>query len=682
MRKILLSALISLLLMALLFHLLLGGTENPADLWTLLRDVSRPAMLVYLGCQLAQTAFRAARYRLLLRASGAAPAPGRLFLVTVVRNAIVDLLPARTGELGYLGLLNRYCRVPVDAGAGSMAISFLLDLIALAVVLAVAAAAPWTWRQAAWPLLLGGLIALLAVTLLGAFAMFTVLPRLLPPLTAWCGRARLPRWLRAVADFLERVAREIVRSGSRPLLLRALALSLGVRFFKYGGLYAAFLAVTRVHLPALAAAPVHQVLATLLAGEGAAALPLPALLGFGAYEGGSAAVWKVMGFPPAAALQAMFALHVASQAIDYLLGAGAGILMAATWPVSADGRSTLRRCRWLLPLLLVGLSLLVAGALAWQWRSLRKRGARRAPERGVAVAPTPGEQQRLSAFVARHRGRIVWSSNRFGNHDILALEMPSGEVRRLTSHPHAESFPRLSPDGGRLLFARSQRPWVSQRDSRGWEVLLLDLASGEEALLATNACAPCWSADGRAVGYQQDGDRFLWRELASGRARTRFAAGEPPVPAGVQLQSPDYDDARGLLAVTLRGGERQQVVYGPAGLAVSIGGGCQLTWTADGGALLYIAGGGQRKNAVWRRPWPEGAAAVWLDLPLPFSHEYFPRLSRDGKVLLLGACAKGHEHDTADYEIFSWEVGQPAESAVRLTFHTGNDCWPDSWLTD
>jgi hypothetical protein len=48
--------------------------------------------------------------------------------------------------------------------------------------------------------------------------------------------------------------------------------------------------------------------------------------------------------------------------------------------------------------------------------------------------------------------------------------------------------------------------------------------------------------------------------------------------------------------------------------------------------------------------------------------------------MVLGASAGGHEHDTADYEIFLWKTGAPAAAAARLTFHTGNDCWPDVWL--
>ena len=39
-----------------------------------------------------------------------------------------------------------------------------------------------------------------------------------------------------------------------------------------------------------------------------------------------------------------------------------------------------------------------------------------------------------------------------------------------------------------------------------------------------------------------------------------------------------------------------------------------------------------------------------------------------------------HEHDQADYEIFLWQIGSDPTQATRLTFHTGNDNWPDVYI--
>ena len=69
-----------------------------------------------------------------------------------------------------------------------------------------------------------------------------------------------------------------------------------------------------------------------------------------------------------------------------------------------------------------------------------------------------------------------------------------------------------------------------------------------------------------------------------------------------------------------------------------------------------------------------------IDLPGRRSHEYFPELSSDGKWLVWGATQRGHDHDTADYEIYLWQVGSPPERAVRLTHNSGNDRWPDLFL--
>jgi hypothetical protein len=69
-----------------------------------------------------------------------------------------------------------------------------------------------------------------------------------------------------------------------------------------------------------------------------------------------------------------------------------------------------------------------------------------------------------------------------------------------------------------------------------------------------------------------------------------------------------------------------------------------------------------------------------MDLPGNFSHEYFPRLSRDSRWLVWGASAGDHEHDMADYEIFLWQVGRPFTEAIRLTYNTANDRWPDIFI--
>ena len=119
-------------------------------------------------------------------------------------------------------------------------------------------------------------------------------------------------------------------------------------------------------------------------------------------------------------------------------------------------------------------------------------------------------------------------------------------------------------------------------------------------------------------------------------------------------------------------------MYGRDGRARKIAGGCEITWRrADSAALLWKDHPGRQKNAVFTTAAGSGRHEVLLDAESEHSHEYFPRTTPDGAWLVYGASTGDHEHDLADYEIFLWRIGDPQERIARLTWHTGNDCWPD-----
>ena len=112
------------------------------------------------------------------------------------------------------------------------------------------------------------------------------------------------------------------------------------------------------------------------------------------------------------------------------------------------------------------------------------------------------------------------------------------------------------------------------------------------------------------------------------------------------------------------------------------GNGCQLSWGPEDRYLYKIDHGGKQENALFKIDAQTLRPEKWFDAVGPFSHEYFPKIGNRADVLVYGASEGGHEHDTADYEIFLWLIGQPASTAVRISYHTGNDCWPDIFLFD
>jgi WD40-like Beta Propeller Repeat len=307
----------------------------------------------------------------------------------------------------------------------------------------------------------------------------------------------------------------------------------------------------------------------------------------------------------------------------------------------------------------------------------------RVPRRVRLADLTPPERQAVDELARRLEGQIVWSSNRGGNHDLYLLDLQSRTARQLTRHPHVDFFSRFSPDGRRIVFNRSQREYVSPRDPTGWDVYVIGVDGSGERLVARNGYWPQWAPGGEAVTFAR-GTQVFQVDLATGRETVLLdAATTEGIMGG--LETPEVSPDGRRLALTARGrsfgGVAVVDLATRAVTRITEGQACELTWT-PGGGLLWVdpsGNGGTRILGLAPGAAPR-AASVVMDLPGRYSHEYFPRLSNDGRWLVWSAAAEGHEHDRADYEVFVWEVGKPVAQAVRLTHHPANDQWPDLYV--
>jgi hypothetical protein len=159
--------------------------------------------------------------------------------------------------------------------------------------------------------------------------------------------------------------------------------------------------------------------------------------------------------------------------------------------------------------------------------------------------------------------------------------------------------------------------------------------------------------------------------------------------SGALLQQPELSSDGKYLAVTLRGSKRETGLWNIAKKTwTQTGLGCQVNWTPDHSAIYWVHPTGNGGSRVLRMPIENGTPPKdvdedkleFMDMPGRRSHEYFPQLSRDGKWLVWGITQRGHDHDTADYEIYLWQVGSPSEKAARLTYNSANDRWPDVFI--
>lgn len=666
--KIAASALLSLGIL----WLLLRERSMAVETMRAIRTVGLSVLGAYVVAQLGQGWFRALRYRILLMGAGSAAVPSRrrMFLITLGRNMLVDLLPARAGELGYWALLKREGVAHEDC-LSSMTVSVWLDMVALLLIMlggiiyAMAAASGvgiWLWS--------GGV--LLVAILLSGWLLFYGLGRI-THLAAHCLRPwpKLQRWAETTGQHIWLSFRRIRYAR---FLALALWYSILIRLIKYAGLLLLFKGMAATLSPELADMHLWQILLALIAAEGVASIPAPTFMSFGTYESGGALAMRLWGGQVQVAAAVLFATHVASQLVDYSLG-GLGLL-TLLWQSRNPSPEKSKSKRTIVLCLLLAIMALAGAGMGWCWWH-KKGGATEAPPQGERMAFPADLSARLQRELGGQTGWVIWSSNMFGQHDLVRLMLPSLRLERLTDHLHVDGMPKISPDGTQIAFVRSRQPWVSFRNMDEWDVWMLDVTTGEEKQLAEFGTSPTWSGDGSKIVFSRRGKEMVELDLMTGTERLLFSSLMP----GLSMTGPHMDPQGEWVTATVRGLRRSTSLFAVAtGEEHRFAGGCQLTFTPDGKHLTWIAEEGAMKNSIWLANRDMQNKRVLLDMPAPWSHEYFPRVSNDGKWLAFGASTGGHEHDVADYEIFLWKIGSHSNDAIRISFHTGNDNSPDVWI--
>lgn len=328
------------------------------------------------------------------------------------------------------------------------------------------------------------------------------------------------------------------------------------------------------------------------------------------------------------------------------------------------------------PVLITWIFLIVLAVVfsaGFLWRKSQLAGARAAPGAGRILPMGQRELAALDYAWGDQGGFIVWSSTMYGQHDLVRVEWPSGQLTRLTRSPAVDAAPRISPDGRHVAFARSREEWVSFRNREDWDVWVLDLKTDRERLVAERGADPCWTGDGKAVVFHRGGREIVRLDLETGAETVLGSA-----PKKVSWVGPSIDSAGERLAVTVLGGRpRTALVSLATGAETRVAEGRQLAFAPPGKWLTMWVEGGPTDNRICRVDPAGPVVENLLDMPGYWTHEASPRLSNDGALLVFGAARDGGELDAADYEIFLWRVGDAPERAARVSFHAGNDQWPD-----
>ena len=340
--RLVVSLFISVLILWFLLNLI-SDEENPIglhDVTRVLGEVSLATFLLFFVIHLLGVILRTVRFQLLIKAtrSEVVPTFWPLTLVTLVRNMTVDLLPARLGELFYVGLLNRGLGVRLDSCFSSLTISIWFDVMVII---------PLVLGMLLYPVLDVGIQQRLLLVVVILIVVCGVGILILYP-----GLSIVARWLNRfdssskfshkIQTFVSQFSESVKLSLNRETIFKTFFLTVGVRVCKYSSIILLFLGIANAGYPDLTGADPGSILVGLLASEAAASLPIPTFMSFGTYEAGGLAAFAMLGMPVATAGLALFTVHLTTQAVDYSLGGLAFVLFVLVTRTSPSTLAALR----------------------------------------------------------------------------------------------------------------------------------------------------------------------------------------------------------------------------------------------------------------------------------------------------------------------------------------------------
>jgi Tol biopolymer transport system component len=249
---------------------------------------------------------------------------------------------------------------------------------------------------------------------------------------------------------------------------------------------------------------------------------------------------------------------------------------------------------------------------------------------GMTVAPTA-----WASFPGQN-GRIVFQSNRTGPipPELYSMNADATDVRRLTWNNVLDAAPRVSPDGSRIVFARTvagidQDIWIMNADG-----------SGERQLTSGSARddAPVFTRDGQHVVFQRVAGPVLCPcELrivgADGEGERLLDTGpgnavNPDVSKNGKLAF--ASDRHGTLSIyvsDLRGGPVKRTTEGPAGF-----GDFRPRWSPYGNDIVFMRSLGTLASLdIWR---VHQDGTDLRRLTATTRAEEFPQWSPDGERIL------------------------------------------------
>ena len=263
-----------------------------------------PSLLVFIAINFSDTFFRAYRKKILIGSDRINMFD--MFFTNLIRNAFNMVLPARTGELSYVYVLNKKFKFPVEIGMSTLLVAMIFDLVIVFSLIIIAfimvmittgfqdlIASPWTIILIA--------IVLLSVFMLILFHLSKVINLFIKGINKILVHYRIGKNKTIQLLYLKLVETnkniEIIQR--RKIYAKVYFSSLAIRIMKFSSYYILIHAILRPMGYSFSDLDYWIILLATIAAEISAVLPTHALAGFGTYEGafvGTAVLLNFVGF--------------------------------------------------------------------------------------------------------------------------------------------------------------------------------------------------------------------------------------------------------------------------------------------------------------------------------------------------------------------------------------------------
>lgn len=277
---------------------------SPSDIKQAVINIPLSFLSAYLLMSICGTLLRTVKYRILVADKISFSS---MFLITLVRNFSVDLLPARTASLVFYSYLAKKEGISIEEGASSFVISMFYDSLALSVMLGslVFFLADGIERSFIY-LGMGIIFALSVVVIFLAdyiLAFFLRIPIL----------GRFPR----LQAFFENILAYLRNHKDKKERTIVFLLSLAIRLIKYISVFILFAGIINIPF----SLKYFAMFCFGLAGtELSSLLPLQGAGGFGTWELAFALVFKGLKFPLENVKLTGLVIHIITQVWEYLTG--------------------------------------------------------------------------------------------------------------------------------------------------------------------------------------------------------------------------------------------------------------------------------------------------------------------------------------------------------------------------